>query len=251
VERKRYKDTGFTLTELWVVIAIMAMLTALLTPVITRSKQRAQQAGCVGNLHQLGIGLRNFVADNHAYPSIIGPTNREYPGWWMSQLASGGLDNFESVSNVIDRGVWRCPCAPHVIPGPPVEVFCSYGYNVWGGIRFGTSRANPLGLHGNFVPGATFIPGQPGYAPVQESEVAVPSDMMAIGDSILGAVSFVRMDLGYLDKYGASRRHQGKVNVLFCDGHVESPTLSQVFEDTSDAALVRWNRDHEPHRDRL
>jgi prepilin-type processing-associated H-X9-DG protein len=46
-------------------------------------------------------------------------------------------------------------------------------------------------------------------------------------------------------------RHQGKANVMFCDGHVESPTLQFLFEDTSDAALVRWNRDHLPHREKL
>jgi hypothetical protein len=28
--------------------------------------------------------------------------------------------------------------------------------------------------------------------------------------------------------------------VVFCDGHVESPTLKFLFEDTSDAALARW-----------
>ncbi|MCX6896347.1 MAG: hypothetical protein NTZ16_12780, partial [Verrucomicrobia bacterium] len=46
-------------------------------------------------------------------------------------------------------------------------------------------------------------------------------------------------------------RHQGKANVVFCDGHVESPTLQFLFEDTSEAALRRWNRDHQPHRERL
>ena len=40
-------------------------------------------------------------------------------------------------------------------------------------------------------------------------------------------------------------------NVVFCDGHVESPTLQFLFEDTSDAALVRWNRGHLPHREKL
>jgi prepilin-type processing-associated H-X9-DG protein len=49
----------------------------------------------------------------------------------------------------------------------------------------------------------------------------------------------------------AMARHQGKINVLFCDGHVESPALKYVFEDTSDAALVRWNRDHQPHQEDL
>jgi prepilin-type processing-associated H-X9-DG protein len=42
-----------------------------------------------------------------------------------------------------------------------------------------------------------------------------------------------------------------KVNVVFCDGHVESPPLPFLFTDTSAAALSRWNRDHQPHRERL
>lgn len=46
-------------------------------------------------------------------------------------------------------------------------------------------------------------------------------------------------------------RHRNKANVVFCDGHVESPTLRFLFEDTSDAALARWNRDHQPHREKL
>ncbi|MEI6195830.1 MAG: H-X9-DG-CTERM domain-containing protein [Verrucomicrobiota bacterium] len=43
----------------------------------------------------------------------------------------------------------------------------------------------------------------------------------------------------------------GKANVVFCDGHVESPTLEFLFKDTSAPALSRWNRDHQPHRERL
>ncbi len=46
-------------------------------------------------------------------------------------------------------------------------------------------------------------------------------------------------------------RGWGKANVAFCDGHVESPPLPFLFTDTSDAALSRWNRDHQPHRERL
>ena len=40
-------------------------------------------------------------------------------------------------------------------------------------------------------------------------------------------------------------------NVVFYDGHVESSTLQFLFADISDAALVRWNRDHLPHREKL
>jgi prepilin-type processing-associated H-X9-DG protein len=60
---------------------------------------------------------------------------------------------------------------------------------------------------------------------------------------------------GLADYLGSTRRayarHQGEANVVFCDGHVESPPLQSLFADTNDAALVRWNRDHLPHREKL
>ncbi|MBI3417816.1 MAG: hypothetical protein HY043_21195 [Verrucomicrobia bacterium] len=49
----------------------------------------------------------------------------------------------------------------------------------------------------------------------------------------------------------ARRRHQGHINVVFCDGHVEDLKLESFFFDRSDAALCRWNKDNEPHRERL
>ncbi|HEY2328769.1 MAG TPA: type II secretion system protein [Verrucomicrobiae bacterium] len=48
-----------------------------------------------------------------------------------------------------------------------------------------------------------------------------------------------------------ARAQRIQANVVFCDGHVESPTLQFLFEDTSDEALSRWNRDHLPHREKL
>jgi prepilin-type N-terminal cleavage/methylation domain-containing protein/prepilin-type processing-associated H-X9-DG protein len=248
----RCNRNGFTLVELLIVIAIIAILASLLLPSISRSKAKAQQIRCVSNLRQLGVGLQNFVGDNHAYPSIIGPTNSENPGLWISQLANGGFGDSKPVTNLIESGVWHCPSAPRFMGMPNEDTeFSSYGYNTYGVASVGY-HTNALGLHGGFVTGQTVIPGHPGFAPVNEAEVAAPSDMIAIGDSIVGGVILMRNDMAYLDKGGrATARHQGKINVLFCDGHVESPTLKYVFEDTSDAALVRWNRDHQPHRDRL
>jgi prepilin-type processing-associated H-X9-DG protein len=94
--------------------------------------------------------------------------------------------------------------------------------------------------------------------------------MLAIGDAFFGSPSvivdgqiFGRASDSVVSSFGLSgydysentkrvyARHQGKANVVFCDGHVESPTLQFLFEDTSDDALVRWNRDHLPHREKL
>jgi prepilin-type processing-associated H-X9-DG protein len=97
----------------------------------------------------------------------------------------------------------------------------------------------------------SFYKGHLPLIAVKESEVTSPSDMMTVGDSVVGGIDFMRQDLNYLKQHGASARHQGKLNVVFCDGHVESPTLQFLFTDTSDAALVRWNRDGLPHREKL
>jgi prepilin-type processing-associated H-X9-DG protein len=50
---------------------------------------------------------------------------------------------------------------------------------------------------------------------------------------------------------GDKAYHQGSINMLFCDAHIEPLKAAYVFKDTSDGVLVRWNRDHQPHRERL
>jgi prepilin-type processing-associated H-X9-DG protein len=97
--------------------------------------------------------------------------------------------------------------------------------------------------------------------PVNAVTIVSPSEMMAIGDGFHGngAQIFSGQSMlwrhdsytGFFNTRAANARHHGKANVVFCDGHVESPALKFLFEDTRDAALVRWNRDHLAHRDRL
>ena len=239
-------EFAFTLVELLVVIAIIGILAALMLPALSQAKQRAQQIRCVGNLHQLGLGIQSFVADNHAYPSIISGTNSDNPGTWIGQLERGGFDISKPKKHFLSEGVWRCPAARWRANLPDGFTPFSYCYNAYGDVRVG-NRTIALGLHGQFISSSQL------YAPVPEAEVVCPSEMMAIGDSFSGGIFFMReLDLQWLEKVGfASSRHQGRVNVAFCDGHVESPTLQFLFEDTSDAALSRWNRDHLPHREKL
>ncbi len=253
MHRNPRTHAAFTLVELLVVIAIIAIIAALLLPALSRSKQKAHQIACTSNLHQLGVALQSFVGDNRAYPTVISPTNSELPGFWISQLQSGGFGfgNSKPVTNLIEKGVWRCPTAPShlAIPNENAE-FCSYAYNSFGVMAVG-DRTNALGLQGKFIPGQTNADFWSRIAPVKESEVAAPADMMAIGDSTVGGVEFMREDINYVMRHDADKRHTGKLNVLFCDGHTESPTLNKLFVDTDDEALVRWNRDHQPHRDKL
>ncbi|HUA65303.1 MAG TPA: prepilin-type N-terminal cleavage/methylation domain-containing protein [Alphaproteobacteria bacterium] len=59
-----FEFQGFTLIELLVVIAIIAILAAILMPVLSKAQLRAQEAACINNQKQLGTAWNMYADDN-------------------------------------------------------------------------------------------------------------------------------------------------------------------------------------------
>ena len=153
---------GFTLVELLVAIAIIAILIGLLVPAVQSAREAASRIKCANNLRQLGIAAHRFHDTYQHLPPGIGyyptPTNGTFgtyqfhllPYFEQDNLYSDALGTVNFPAPVGPRAVYYagnnsvysrptsvflCPSDPSVGPNGQVEIngvpfgACSYAPN--------------------------------------------------------------------------------------------------------------------------
>ncbi|MCX7705539.1 MAG: DUF1559 domain-containing protein [bacterium] len=115
---------GFTLIELLVVIAIIAILAAMLLPILGRARENARRAVCAANLKQIGVAIMLYANDyNEFAPNGWGayaghPTNESLTCMWMVRLSKylngpdpSTLSGNGNAPNAADKmiKVFQCP----------------------------------------------------------------------------------------------------------------------------------------------
>ncbi len=58
------RSRQFTLIELLIVIGIIAILMAMLLPVLAGARERGRRTACLNNLSQIGKSLKTYTADS-------------------------------------------------------------------------------------------------------------------------------------------------------------------------------------------
>jgi prepilin-type processing-associated H-X9-DG protein/prepilin-type N-terminal cleavage/methylation domain-containing protein len=238
---------AFTLVELLVVIAIIAILVSILLPALSQAKASAKSVKCKSNLRQLALAVQLYVGDSSAYPTLQRNTGQISGTNWL-EVSEPYLGKLAGLTDLR-----RCPNDSGRMD------FTSYGYNFAGSKNwqiFGDVPIYGLGLGGQYDERGRFWP-------VPEAGVRSPSQMIGLADgynsgrsrriavSAWIGINLIGDDQSATGERSAARRHAGRLNIAFCDGHVESDRYRRLLLDTVAANLTRWHNDNEAHLELL
>jgi prepilin-type N-terminal cleavage/methylation domain-containing protein/prepilin-type processing-associated H-X9-DG protein len=248
---------GFTLIELLVVIAIIAILAAMLLPVLARAKVAARTTVCRNNMRQIRLAYAIYEdtygnghpAENYmrwikdggdfSHPAVLTPKNMisasDPNAYWGVAYAPSSANNH----------VFFCPEAKladdhHIDDGQPQyndgyfkdgHIYITYGFNGYYQTPSAGARGFPMAWFRDVVNGDRPIgtPARP------TSELRFPSDTLMFQDSyeaLLDGIQDTPLNLSqwaaWPDRLDCYFRHNNRGNIMWADGHVSQARRGQT-----------------------
>jgi len=103
---------AFTLVELLVVIAVIAILAAMLLPVLSHAKEAGRATQCRSNLHQINLGYTGAVDDDGGWLTWSGGDNGDFYYAGYNLAGASSLANWYGKTWGVPNQGWICPDAP-------------------------------------------------------------------------------------------------------------------------------------------
>ncbi len=131
---ERRRIGGFTLIEMLVVLAIIAVLASILLPVFARAREKARRAQCISNLTVIATAMKNYWQDHRLYPPP--PTAIDADGDGAADTYVGGISSLMA-EGLVQQVNAICPNDANVrthAPEAAYRYYSSYNecYNAYG-----------------------------------------------------------------------------------------------------------------------
>ena len=237
-DRRRAPRGGFTLVELLVVIGIIAVLAAILLPLLGRAQESATRVACASNLRQIHATYLTYAAENRDRVPLGYRVGRKQ---FNSMVYSGTSGRYCLFGILYQNGKMRepqvffCPSNEHrqsmfnteINPWPPDPVNAP-AQNVYAGYgcRPEVELADEFHLRGNVIGGAAVrVPRLGDF-----KSKAIFADLVAAPE---------RLDL----------RHKTGVNVLYGDGAAVWVSRSGFDDDLEPCTTI--NPIYNANQDRI
>ena len=220
----RKTDLVFTLVELLIVVAIIAILTAILLPALNSAREKVNSIACINNLRSIGNAFAMYASDNQGYYPTKGSDFSSDPVWMMklggkSDSQKKGMYGISYTANSTNfkKCTFLCPSEPRLIlwgaagGDHTAGMSTHYGMNAY---LFGKKTSQVVSPTQAFLSGDSLFPFDFSYAYLS---------YLAFRHGGQESVERIRND-EKLELISPGAR----TNLAFADGHAESMTHSKV-----------------------
>lgn len=232
-------ENGFTLVELIVVIAIIAMLLAIMTPSYSKAVATARLTVCASNLRQIGVAGLNYLNDNFkVYPAKKNGTMYSWVGH------AGTVSGYDKTKLGADARVFN----PYLgtfkadSPLPIADCPCDTGAELGKGIPASQAQGTSYGSNTNQLLPSLEIPVAGGSTRgIGLSQIHSPTRMVVMGeDPAYAAVWWSQGD--WQSKATTGYYWHGPLsrwNLQFADGHVGFVEVTNPLRTGADYTFDR------------
>lgn len=232
------KISAFALCELLVILAIIAVLSALLFPALNRARARARRDICRSNLRQIGVGWLQYARD---YDNKLMRFSTGDEGdsakvaaryWWGTRAGS---------TYQVSRALLRPYLSDDRALGCPSFVAREANYRAPSGYAYNADTLAPTDYRSR-----PYRPIAVDLAQIEDKARTVAFADAAQLDRHNALVASTYLSSPSSDYPNFHARHDGSGNVLFCDGHIKAmrpiyrPTNFQTVAGIA-AATLRQN----------